>query len=124
MGYDAIVPTTRTLLDVPTTYSESGMFFEAGLVAAIPWIPKQNRKALNPIGALSYNGDYGMFNIPELGIDFAIHSYAARADNSASNGYTQDLTINVEVSVDLGYVSAPTSVADSSVVFGAGMLLA
>lgn len=126
MGFDAIVPTTRTILDVPTTYTESGLFFETGLVGVIPWIPKQNRKGLNPQLALSYNGDYGMFQVPEMpGIDFAIHSYAQRADNGATNGYTQDLTIELEVSVDLGYVSAPCSTfrgAGDSVVYSAGVL--
>jgi hypothetical protein len=122
MGFDGLVATTRTILDVPTTYTESGLFFEAGLVGAIPWIPKQNRKALNPQLAVSYNGDHGSFMVPELGMEFAVHSYAQRADNSAANGYSQDLTIEVEVSIDLGYVSAPTSVANSSVVFSAGIL--
>ena len=124
MGFDAIVPTTRSLLDVPTTYTESGLFFESGLVASLPWIPKQNRKALNPSEAVSYNGGYGSFSIPEMpGVDFAIHSYAQRADNSASNGYTQDLTIEVEVSVDWGYVSAPLSTTDASPVFSSGVLV-
>lgn len=126
MGFDAIVPTTRALLDVPTTYTESGLFFESGLVASLPWIPKQNRKALNPSMAMSYNGDYGQLSIPELGVDFAIHSYAERANNAAVNGQTQDLTINVEVSVDWGYVSAPLSDfrgSDDSVVYSAGVLV-
>jgi hypothetical protein len=126
MGFDAIVPTTRALLDVPTTYTESGLFFESGLVASLPWIPKQNRKALDPALAMSYNGDYGQISIPELGVDFAIHSYAQRADNSAVNGETQDLTIEVEVSTDWGYVSAPLSTfrgANDSVVYSSGVLV-
>lgn len=125
MGYDSIVPTTRAVLDVPTTYSASAITFESGLVGAIPWIPKQNRKALNPALALSNNGDYGFVSIPDLGIDFAIHSYAERADNSAVNGETQDLTINVELSVDLGFVPAPLGAlrgANDSVIYTSGIL--
>lgn len=124
MGFDAIVPTSRTLLSA-STYSASGLFFENGLVASLPWIPKQNRKALDPQLALSYNGDYGSFQIPELGIDFAIHSYAQRADGTETGGYSQDLTIEVEISIDWGYVSAPLSAyraASDSVVYASGIL--
>jgi len=125
MGYDLIVPTTRTMLDVPTTYTESVITFESGLVGAIPWIPMENRKALSPQLALSNNGDYGSVAIPGLGVDFAIHSYAERADNSAVNGETQDLTINVELSVDFGFVPAPLSTfrgANDSVIYTSGIL--
>lgn len=126
MGYDELAATTRTLLS-GATYSESGLFFEPGLVASLPWIPKQNRKALDPVLAISYNGDYGSFQVPNFpGVDFAIHSYAQKADNSATGGYTQDLTIEVEISVDWGYVSAPISTfrgAGESPVFSSGVLL-
>jgi len=126
MGFDALVPTTRTLLDITNTYTESGLFFEPGLVASLPWIPKQNRKALDPVLATSYNGDYGSFQVPEFpGVDFAIHSYAQRADGSSVGGYTQDLTIEVEISVDWGYVSAPLSTfrgSNDSVVYSSGVL--
>jgi len=126
MGFEALVPTTRTLLDITNTYTESGLFFEPGLVASLPWIPVQNRKAMNPVLATSYNGDYGSFTVPEFpGVDFAIHSYAERADGSASNGYTQDVVIQVEISVDWGYVSAPLSTfrgSSESPVFSSGVL--
>lgn len=125
MGYDGIAQSTRTLLATPTPYTESAVVFESGLVGAIPWIPMENRKGLDPVLATSYNGDYGSFSIPDLGVDFAIHSYGARADNSALNGQTQDVTINVEVSVDFGFVPAPVSTfrgANDSVIFTAGVL--
>lgn len=125
MGYDTIVPTTRAVLDVPTTYSASVITFESGLVGAIPWIPVENRKALDPALALTFNGDYGSFSVPEVGVDFAIHSYATRADNSAVNGQTQDLTINAEVSVDFGFVPAPLGAlrgANDSVIYTSGIL--
>lgn len=122
MGYESLVATTRTLLST-TTYTESGLFFEPGLVASLPWIPVQNRKSLDPVLATTFNGDYGSFQVPEFpGVDFAIHSYAAKADNSSAGGYTQDLTIYVEISVDWGYVSAPISVTNESPVFSSGVL--
>lgn len=116
-----LFPTTRTVLG--TSYIGSGIFFEAGLVGYIPWIPKQNRKSLDPALALSYNGDWGQITIPGIPVPLAIHSYAERADNSSANGYTQDLTIQMELSVDMAYVSAPLSTlrgANDSVVYAVG----
>lgn len=119
-----LFPTTRAVLG--TGYLGSGVFFEAGLAAFIPWIPVQNRKALDPVGALSYNGDWGQITIPGIDIPFAVHSYAVRADNSsANNGQTQDLTINVELSIDMAYVSAPLSAlrgSNDSVIYAVGQL--
>jgi len=100
-----LVPTTRTLLG--TSFDGSGLFFENGMVAVIPWIPKQNRKSINPTLAMSYNGDSGSEMLPELGIQIAVHGYASRADTSASQGDAQDLLYQEELSVDIGYVSAP-----------------
>lgn len=125
-GYREIVASTRQILDVPGTYSESGIFFETGLVGIVPWIPVQNRKNLDPMRAMSFNGDYGQINVPGLNFPLAIHSYGQRADNTALNGQTQDVTIEIEVSVDLGYVSAPLSDfrgANDSVVYTAGVLV-
>lgn len=122
MGYEDIVPTTRTVL---SGYDVSGIFFENGLVAYQPWIPAQNRKPLNPEKAMSYNGDMGSISIPELGVDFAIHSYGTRANASSNNGSAQDLVIYQEVSIDFAYISAPLSTfrgSNDSVVYTAGLL--
>jgi len=117
------VGSTRSVLG--SSYSGSGLFFENGLVAVIPWIPRQNRKALDPEKAFQYNGDYGQIMIPEIGVPFAIHEYAARADNSSYGGYTQDLTLYGEVSLDIGYCSSPLSSfrnAADTVIYAAGQL--
>jgi hypothetical protein len=66
---------------------------------------------------MSFNGDFGKVSVPVLDdkgipsytLDFALHSYAQRADTSASNGVKQDVEIEVEVSLDTAYVSAPLS---------------
>lgn len=121
MGFDTLAPTTKDLLS-STTYKASGLFFQNGLVAVLPWIPQKNRKALNPQLVGSYNGDYGSISIPELGIDFAISAYSDRADGSAVGGENQDVTTQFEVSIDMGYQSAPLSTANESVVFSAGLL--
>ena len=124
-GWEGVVQSTRQIL-APGTYGNgSGIFFENGLTAMIPWIPKQNRKPLDPEKAMSFNGDYGQISIPEMGVNYAIHAYAERADNSANNGETQDLTMQFEISIDFAYASAPLSDfrgANDSVVYTAGVL--
>lgn len=122
-GYDQIVTSSRTILDVPTTYRASGLFFETGLVGVIPWIPQKNRKSIDPNKVMDNVGDFGMMMIPELGIPLAISAYATRADASASNGSAQDVVIQYELSVDVGFSAAPVSVATESVIFSSGILL-
>jgi hypothetical protein len=121
-----VLGTTRTILG--SSYGGSALVYENGLVAVEPWIPKQNRKALDENLAYSYNGDYGQFFMPSLpGVPFAIHAYSLRADNASLGGYTQDLQMEVEVSFDLAYVSAPISTfrsASDSVVYAIGQLAA
>lgn len=119
-----VLPTTATVLG--TSYAGSGIFWENGLVAAIPWIPKQNRKPLNGTKILDSIGDYGNIPIPQLpGINFAVHAYSARADGSSAGGYTQDTVTYFEVSIDFGYVSAPLSSfrgANDAVPYAVGQL--
>lgn len=118
-----VLGTTRTVLG--SSYGGSILAYENGLVAVVPWIPKQNRKPLDPAKAMEYNGDYGMMTIPELpGFPFAVHAYAARADNGSVGGYTQDLTMYFEISVDLAYVSSPLSTSTASPVLAFGQLTA
>lgn len=74
-----------------------------GSVAALNWIPKQNRQ-----GWGDYNssvGGYGSFSF--LGYNFAVHGYAARADTSAANGDTQDVQMEFEVSLDSSFNKSP-----------------
>lgn len=109
-----IMPTTNSIDD---DYDGACIAFPMDLAGIVPWIPKQNRKSLDPIAAMSYNGDFGSISVPVYdtkgnqvySLDFAIHSYAQRADTSASNGSKQDVVMQVEVSLDLAYVSAPLS---------------
>ena len=75
----------------------------AGSVAALNWIPKQNRQGWGDYN--SYVGGYGTFNF--MGYQFAVHGYAGRADTSASNGNAQDVTMEFEVSLDSSYNKAP-----------------
>lgn len=122
IGYDQIKTSSRTILGVPAPYKASGVFFETGLVGVVPWIPQKNRKALNPEKILDNVGDFGMMTIPGLNIPMAISAYSTRADASGSNGATQDVVIQYELSVDVGFVPAPISTADESVIFTSGVL--
>ena len=121
-----VVGSTRTVLG--STYGGSGVFYEAGQVGIIPWIPTENRKVLSPEEVVDYNGGYGMFTIPQFpGVMFAEHAYSTRADDTGNGGYTQDLVMQFEISIDLAYQSNPLSSfrgANDSVVYGVGQLTA
>ena len=122
-GYDSLTATNKTILDVTTPdYKASGIFFETGLVGVLDWIPKKNRKPLDPSKIMNNVGDFGSFHVEELGMDFAISAYSTRVDGSSENGTAQDVKIQFEISVDMAYVSAPLSTANASVVHTAGIL--
>ncbi|MDC3237434.1 hypothetical protein OAT93_01735, partial [bacterium] len=108
-GFDTVQTTSKTILDVPTTYSASGLFFETGLVGVVPWIPQKNRKAIDASKVLDNVGDFGMMTLPELNIPVAISAYSTRADASGNNGSAQDVVIQYELSTDVGFVAAPLS---------------
>jgi hypothetical protein len=106
-----------TTSDIDLDYNGSALAFNMDTVGIIPWIPVQNRKPLDPRKALEYNGDWGKITVPiyddkgnvAYTLDFALHAYAQRADTSSENGNEQDLELEVEVSLDLAYLSAPLS---------------
>jgi hypothetical protein len=76
-----------------------------GDAAALNWIPKQNRTGWGDYN--SYVGGYGTFNF--MGYSFALHGYAGRSDTSASNGDSQDVTMEFELSLDSSFNKAPLS---------------
>lgn len=75
----------------------------AGTVGALNWIPKQNRQGYGDYN--SYVGGFGTFQF--MGYSFALHGYASRADTSSSNGDTQDVTMEFELSLDSSFNAAP-----------------
>lgn len=131
-----IVQSTSSLLTgLTNTYDGAALAYPMDLAGSVFWIPKQNRKPLDPVQALSYNGDFGQVIVPvyddkgnvKYNVPFAVHSYAERADASASNGSAQDVVIQVEVSCDNAYVSAPLSDfrgSNDSVVYAYGQIQA
>lgn len=90
-------------LDDPN-YQAAALVMPAGSVAALNWIPKQNRQGEGDYN--SYVGGYGVFRY--LGYTFALHGYSNRADTSASNGNSQDVLIEFELSLDSSFNKAPT----------------
>lgn len=77
----------------------------AGGAGALNWIPKENRNGEGSY--MDYVGGYGVFSF--LGYTFAVHAYAQRSNTSASNGDTQDVTMEFEVSLDSSFNAAPLS---------------
>jgi hypothetical protein len=106
-------------------YSTKGcaLAFPNGTVAALNWIPKQNRSGWGDYN--SYVGGYGVFSF--MGYQFALHGYASRADTSASNGDVQDVQMEFELSLDSSFNKAPLSAIASrtdSVIIEFGQLAA
>lgn len=81
----------------------SAIVMPSGAAGALHWIPKQNRSGWGDYN--SYVGGYGTFSF--LGYTFAVHGYASRADTSSTNGDTQDVVMEFEVSFDTSYNKAP-----------------
>lgn len=125
-GNSKLVKTNRSLL---TGYNGSAIAVPANMIGLFPWIPVQNRKAIDIEKAMTYNGDKGSISVPIFdskgnvvyNIDAAISMYSARADTSASNGSKQDILTEVEISWDYAYMSAPLSNTNESVVYAFGL---
>ena len=80
-----------------------------GMVATLPWIPKQNRE-----GVVTKENEYSNILNPIDGENYALHSYETRADDSANNGYTQDVVTQYEISQDLAFTKAPLTTASAT----------
>jgi hypothetical protein len=80
-----------------------------GSVAALPWIPTQNRQGIS-----TTVNTYGMINNPIDGIDLALHTYETRSDGTALGGQLQDVTIETQIWTDISYLTNPLSNAGES----------
>mgnify|MGYP000931408007 CR=1 FL=1 len=77
-----------------------------GTVSTLPWIPVQNR-----IGVDTVVGNYSNIINPIDGESYALHTYVTAADDSANNGYTQDVVTQYEISQDMSFAKAPLTVS-------------
>lgn len=85
---------------------------EMGTFGVLPWIPKQNRNGVDT----KVSKYYTMMN-PVDGFSYAVHEYETRADDSANNGFTQDVVTQYELTIDQSLVQAPLSVANETVFY-------
>ena len=83
-----------------------------GHIGALPWIPRQNRQ-----GVSTKENQYGQILNPFDGVNYAVHSYEQRSDQSSAGGYTQDVLTEFELSLDMAYEHAPLSTADETPIF-------
>jgi hypothetical protein len=88
-----------------------------GTVATLPWIPVQNRQ-----GVSTKVADFSSLLNPVDGEAYGIHTYEVGADDSANNGYTQDVVTQYEVSQDLAFVKAPLTTAGETTIQAFGIV--
>lgn len=115
MGVDFIHDPKLTALAVALDATYTKGYWEVVpdmTVACLDWIPKQNR-----MGVETKENLYGSIMNPFDGLQYAVHSYVERTDDSANGGYTQDVATQVEVSIDVAYELAPLSTATETVVY-------
>jgi len=90
-----------------------------GTVATLPWIPKQNRVGNSEFAPLSV---YTNIVNPVDSENYAMHYYSVAADDSADNGYTQDVVTQYEVSQDLAFMKAPLTEAGETTFLAFGIV--
>jgi len=80
-----------------------------GHVACADWIPRQNRAGVDTKEQM-----YGSLLNPVDSLQYAVHSYSERADGTSVNGQKQDELTQTELSIDLSFNHAPSSVTDET----------
>ena len=102
-------------------YLGMGYVFPVGTVGFVDWLPRLNRDGF---GATFQNGgSYSTIDDPlGSGLKFAVHQYAAGADNEGAAGETQDVDVEVEISLDVAFAKAPMSTSNASPIFKTGIL--
>jgi len=87
--------------------------------AVIPWIPKINRDGFGYYE--SYNGGFG--TVPDasgIGLTYAVRGWAQKQDTSAAGGTVQDIHMDLELSVDIAFNTAPISVSGETPIYEFG----
>ena len=115
MGIDFIHDASLTAKGVAINATYTKGFFEVipqNTIGALTWIPKQNRQGVDT----SVNMYSTILN-PFDGQQYAVHSYEERADGTATNGFTQDVKTEVEISLDVALEKAPLSVATETPIY-------
>jgi len=102
-------------------YSGTSLILPAGSFSALSWIPQMNRRGFGDPG--QNGGEYSFITDPlGSGLQFAVHMYYEGADNESTYGNTQDVDVQVEMSVDMAPFHALLSTANASPIFEASLL--
>lgn len=88
-----------------------------GSISVLDWIPVQNRQ-----GVETKENIYGTFINPVDSLSYATHEYQERSDETANNGFAQDVKTEVEVSVDLSFEHTPLSTANETSLLAFGLV--
>lgn len=104
-----------------TGYDWMSYILPEGSIGILPWIPQLNRQGFGD--TFMNGGAYRTIADPlGSGLTFAVHEYATGADNESAGSETQDIDIEVEVSIDLAPLKAPMSTANLTPIIKAGQL--
>jgi hypothetical protein len=104
-----------------TGYQGQGFLIPFGTVGLEPWIPNMNKDGFGT--PFATGGAY--YSMPDplgSGLTFAVHEYATAADNDSNAGETQDIDIQVEVSIDTAPVKAIETTSSSTPIYKVGLL--
>lgn len=93
--------TVAAALSVPRT---KGFWIAVpeGMISCLDWIPVQNRN-----GVVTKENMYGTFINPVDGLTYGTHSYEERVDDTAANGYAQDVKTETQIFIDISLQHAP-----------------
>ena len=114
-GGGEIVKTSKQILN---NFDGSAIAIPMDQTGLFQWIPRENRQPIDMRAAMSGEvGSFGSISVPvaddkgavKYTIDAAMSMYAKRTDTSSLNGNKQDVLYQVELSWDMGYISAPLS---------------
>lgn len=115
-----MIAAPSTELSVDAGYTHMGYAFPRGTIGLLDWIPSLNRAGYGDSGKVG--GLYSSITDPlGSGLTFALHQYQSAADSNSTDGETQDITVQVELSVDLGFVQADASTSNESTIFKFGV---
>ena len=118
---DGMNMVASTELTNETGYEWMSYIIPEGTIGILPWIPQLNRSGFG--NTFQNGGAYRTIEDPlGTGLQFAVHEYASGADNESAGSETQDIDIEVELSIDLAPFKAPMSTSNASSIFKVGQL--
>jgi len=82
-----------------------------GMTVALDWIPKQNRNGVDSVA----NREYGNIINPIDGANYALYKKFEASDETANNGFTQDILETTEISIDVAFQDAPLTTAGETI---------